>query len=87
MVPARVVTVAFVALLQENVSLLTIEVASGLCAFLLLLHVHSSGKRSATMLAAAALLAAIVELVFFGYKRWHAQALVRVLWRVVHAEA
>lgn len=78
MVPAREVTVAFVALLQENVSLLAIEVASCLCTFLLLLHVHSSGLRSATMLVAAALLSAVIELLFFGHKRWHAQALVRL---------
>lgn len=76
MVQARVVSIALFGLLQENVSLLTIEAASYLCAFLLLLHVHSSGKRNATMLAAAALLAVIVELLFFDQKRWHAQALV-----------
>lgn len=73
---SRVVAAAVFALLQENASLLAIEFACYLCAFLLLLHIHSSGKRNATMLLAATLQVVVVDQVFFSSTRWHAQSLV-----------
>lgn len=76
-VPSRLVAAAFLGLVQENLSLVTIEIICYLLVFLLLLHIHSSGKRNATMFVAAALVVMLVELLFFRGKRWHAQALVR----------
>jgi hypothetical protein len=78
MEPSRVVSLPVFALLQENLSLLTIEIVSLLASFLLLLHIHSSGKRNATMFAAAAVQLIAMELLFFREKRWHAQSLVRI---------
>lgn len=81
---SRVVAAAVFALLQENASLLAIEFACYLCAFLLLLHIHSSGKRNATMLLAAALQVVVVDQVFFSSTRWHAQSLVcRFVWSLL----
>ena len=76
MVPSRTISTAFFGLLQENVSLATIEITSYMCAFLMGLHIYSSGKRNATMLAAAALHVTLVDYVVFTGMRWHAQALV-----------
>ncbi|RLN70148.1 hypothetical protein BBJ28_00022253 [Nothophytophthora sp. Chile5] len=78
-VPSSVMAVAFFGLLQENLSLAVVEVTTYLCVFLLMLHVHSSGKRNATMLVAAALQILVVELVFYSQTRWHAQALVMLI--------
>ncbi|DBA01669.1 TPA: hypothetical protein N0F65_010320 [Lagenidium giganteum] len=79
MVESRVVSIAIFGLLQENVSLVTIELVTYLCAFVLMLHVHSSGKRNATMLVAAALQIILVDLVLFSGRRWHAQAWLMLL--------
>ncbi|TMW56293.1 hypothetical protein Poli38472_008941 [Pythium oligandrum] len=79
MVPSRVVSIAFFGLVQENVSLLSIEIVCYLTTFLLMLHIHSSGKRNATMLAAAFVQLVIMELLFFGQKRWHAQSLIMLI--------
>lgn len=83
-VPSRVVAAAFLGLVQENLSLVTIEIVCYLLLFLLLLHIHSTGRRSATLFAASALVVVMLELVFFRGKRWHAQALVR--WRYLFAK-
>lgn len=79
MVPSRVVSIAFFGLLQENVSLLTMEVVALLASFLLMLHIHSSGKRNATMFAAAVVQLIAMELLFFEGKRWHAQSLLMLI--------
>lgn len=76
-VPSRLVAAAFLGLVQENLSLVTIEIIGYLLAFLLLLHIHSSGKRNAAVFVSASLVVMLIELLFFRGKRWHAQALVR----------
>ncbi|KAJ0403567.1 hypothetical protein P43SY_009015 [Pythium insidiosum] len=76
---SRVVSIALFGLLQENVSLLTIEVVTYLSMFLLMLHIHSSGKRNATMFVAAAVQIFLMEWLLFGERRWYAQALVMLV--------
>jgi hypothetical protein len=77
MVPSHVVSIAFFGLLQENLSLLMMEIVTYLCMFILMLHVQSSGKRNATMLVASVVQLLFMELILMHEKRWHAQALVR----------
>lgn len=74
MVHSRVVSIAIFGLLQENVSLISMEVVSYLAAFVQMLHIHSSGKRNATMLIAAALQSILLDQLWFRQTRWHAQA-------------
>ncbi|KAG2523296.1 hypothetical protein BBO99_00004530 [Phytophthora kernoviae] len=76
---SRVMPIAFLGLLQENLSLAVVEGVTYLSVFLLMLHVHSSGKRNATMLIAAMLQVMIVELLFYNTERWHGQALVMMV--------
>ncbi|KAE9040412.1 hypothetical protein PR003_g1421 [Phytophthora rubi] len=76
---SRVMPIAFLGLFNENVSLAAVEGATYLSVFLLMLHVHSSGKRNATMLTAAVLQVVIVELLFYCHSRWHAEALVMLV--------
>ena len=76
---SRVMPIAFLGLLNENVSLVIVEIVTYLSAFLLLLHVHSSGKRNAAMLIAAVLQVLLVELFFHCGDRWHAQSLVMLV--------
>ncbi|KAG7397165.1 hypothetical protein PHYBOEH_001159 [Phytophthora boehmeriae] len=76
---SRVMPIAFLGLLQENLSLAVVEGVTYLSVFLLMLHVHSSGKRNATMLIAALLQVMIVELVFYDTERWHGHALVMMV--------
>lgn len=76
---SRVMPIAFLGLFNENVSLAAVEGATYLSVFLLMLHVHSSGKRNATMLTAAVLQILVVELFFYSHSRWHAEALVMLV--------
>lgn len=76
MVPSRVVSIAFFGLVQENLSLLSMEIIAYLTSFLLLLHIHSSGKRNAIMFVATVVQLISMETLFFSNKRWHGQALV-----------
>ncbi|KAI9911796.1 hypothetical protein PsorP6_008733 [Peronosclerospora sorghi] len=78
-VTSRVMPIAFLGLLNENISLAIIEGTTFLSFLLLMLHVHSSGKRNATMLIAAMLQVFVVELCFYNSDRWHAQALVMLI--------
>ena len=73
-----VMPIAFLGPLNENISLATVEGATYVSAFFLLLHVYSSGKRNATMLLAAMLQVLVVELIYRS-DRWHAQALVMLV--------
>jgi hypothetical protein len=77
MVPSRTVSIAFLGLLQENVSLAVIEITSYLCTFILLLHLHSSGKRNVTMLLASMLHVILTDCFVYTDMRWHAQSLVK----------
>ena len=73
--PSRVTPIAFLGLLGDNASLVVVESVACLSTSLLLLHVHSSGKRNAAVWVAALFQVLLVELFLHSDDRWHAQSL------------